>query len=113
MHDQLFRDHQSITVGSIKEKLSQYAQGIPHMNVPEFRNCLDSELSLGAVLQVMNLASAYEVTTTPTLFINGRRMSAVKGVEELRKLIQTADAEDQGGRKPKEPGSPGPPPKQP
>jgi predicted DsbA family dithiol-disulfide isomerase len=42
----------------------------------------------------MNLASANQITGTPTIFINGRRIEGVKDPAQLRQLIEDAKAEN-------------------
>jgi protein-disulfide isomerase len=97
IHDQLFRDQQSLTADSIKEDLVQYAHATPHLDFEAFRSCLNNEQSLGIVLQDINLALSYDVHSTPTVFVNGRQISTIRDAGELRKVIQSADTERQAG----------------
>ncbi|HZS57078.1 MAG TPA: thioredoxin domain-containing protein [Bryobacteraceae bacterium] len=56
----------------------------------EFQNCVDNQMSLGRVLRDLNLASANNISGTPTLFINGQRKQGIKDAAELRGLIAEA-----------------------
>ncbi len=58
-----------------------------------FQSCLDNEMSLVLVFRGMNLVSANNVQGTPTLFINGHRVSGVQDVNQLRQLILHAKEE--------------------
>jgi protein-disulfide isomerase len=93
LHDQLFANQQTITVDNIKERLSDYARESRMINTAEFKNCLDNELSLGLVFRDENLATANNVNGTPTLFVNGRRISGVKDAADLRMIIDQAEAQ--------------------
>jgi protein-disulfide isomerase len=98
MHDQLFRNQQAITVENIREKLLGFARATKGLDVPQFQNCLDNEMSLGLVYRDLNLASANNVNGTPTLFINGRRVGGIKDADELRQEVAQAER-DRGATK--------------
>jgi protein-disulfide isomerase len=51
-------------------------------------------MSLGLVFRDINLASANEVNSTPTLFVNGHRVAGVKDADDLRRLIAEAAKEE-------------------
>jgi len=87
IHDQLFDQQASITPQNIHEKLLAFAKSAKSLDLPEFQNCLDNQMSLGLVLRDLNLASANNISGTPTLFINGQRKLGIKDVAELRRLM--------------------------
>lgn len=91
VHDQLFENQASLTPENIKSKLVEYAKVSKKLDMQSFQQCMENEMSLGLVLKDMNLASAYQVNGTPTLFINGRRLQGVKDAAELRQLIAEAE----------------------
>ena len=90
IHDQLFDQQASITPQNIHEKLLAFAKSAKSLDVAEFQNCLDNQMSLGLVLRDLNLASANNISGTPTLFINGQRKQGIKDAAELRGLIAEA-----------------------
>jgi len=90
MHNQLFRNQATITTANVGEKLTQFAKQVPDLNIIEFQRCIDNQLSLGLVFQDQNLAATYEVTSTPTLFINGRKIPGIRDAEHFRELVQEA-----------------------
>jgi glutaredoxin len=61
------------------------------LDVPQFQNCLDNEMSLGLAYRDLNLASANNVNGTPTLFIDGRRVGGIKDADELRPEVAQAE----------------------
>lgn len=93
MHDEIFEHQSEITAANIKQKLVEYAQSTKPLNIKSFQTCLDNEMSLGLVFRDMNLASANNVDSTPTLFINGHHVPGVKDAHQLRDLIVEAKKE--------------------
>jgi protein-disulfide isomerase len=67
-----------------------YAASIKDLNISVFKSCLDNEMSLGLVLRDINLAESNQITGTPTIFINGRRIDGVRTAAELTALIDGA-----------------------
>jgi protein-disulfide isomerase len=92
LHDMLFENQASITSENISSKLLKYAALVKTIDKGTFRNCLENEMSLGLVLRDINLAASNQITGTPTLFINGRRVQGVKNTAELSSLIEEATA---------------------
>lgn len=92
LHDQIFHHQDTITPGNLKEKLTEFAKSIPSLDTKAFQKCVESGTSLGLVLQDTSLAAALNVEGTPTLFINGDRVSGVQSTAELRELIARARA---------------------
>lgn len=90
LHDLLFENQGDITQDNIKQKLVEYAKAAKDLDIKAFQSCLDNEMSLGLVFRDMDLASANEVTGTPTLFINGQRAQGVKDAAQLRELVAAA-----------------------
>jgi protein-disulfide isomerase len=90
MHDQIFLNQASISAENAKEKLSEFAKGINGLDQVGFQQCMDNGMSLGLVLRDMQLAEKFQVTGTPTIFINGRRVQGVEHAQALRELIQAA-----------------------
>src|SRR5690348_565714 len=93
MHDQLFKNQETITPDNIKSKLVEFARGVPTLQLEDFQNCLQNQMSLGLVLRDGDLASTNGVDATPTLFINGNRITGIKDEAQLRQLIREAEKE--------------------
>jgi predicted DsbA family dithiol-disulfide isomerase len=91
MHNKFFDGQAAINVENIKQKAAEYAQN-SKLNIDQFKSCLDNDLSLGIIFKDEDLASANNVTATPTLFINGKRVQGVKDEKELLALIKEAQA---------------------
>jgi predicted DsbA family dithiol-disulfide isomerase len=90
IHDQLFDHQTAITRENVHELLLDFAKSAKSLNLVQFQDCLDNQMSLGLVLRDLNLASANNVNGTPTLFINGQRIQGIKDASELRRLLAEA-----------------------
>ncbi len=101
VHDQLFENQPLITVANVKTKLLEFAATAP-LDVAALKECLDSQMSLGLVFQDLDLASAYGVRGTPTIFINGEKVQPPKDAEGLRRLIRDAQGRLDAERSPEE-----------
>ena len=93
MHDQIFQHQSEITADNIKQKLAEYTKNAKSLDIKSFQSCLDNEMSLGLVFRDMNLAAANNIDATPTVFINGHRVSGVKDAQQLRDFILAAKKE--------------------
>lgn len=65
LHDSLFENQAVLTEDNIRPKLLEFSRKIPSLDSQGFRNCLDSEMSLGLVLRDMNVAETDGVKVTP------------------------------------------------
>ncbi len=71
LHDVLFRSQQKITNENVSTEISTLAAAVPALDQKAFRECVDRQMSLGAVLRDKELAARVGVQATPTVFING------------------------------------------
>jgi protein-disulfide isomerase len=95
IHDQIFDHQHEVTPSNVKEKLVEYAQAAKSLDQKAFHTCVDNAMSLGLVFRDMDLAAANGVDGTPTVYINGHRVSGIKDADQFRKLI--AEVTTQGG----------------
>jgi protein-disulfide isomerase len=90
IHDKLFETQREITASNVREKLLAFAHETRTLDVAAFQTCLDNQLSLGLVFQDLDLASTAQVSGTPTVFLNGRRLTGVKDAAALRAAVVEA-----------------------
>lgn len=94
MHDALFANQEAITERTINDQLFRFAEATHKLDMAAFRSCMASDMSLGLVFADMNLADEYDVTSTPTVFINGRKVLGMTTYNALRQaVLQAADTE--------------------
>jgi protein-disulfide isomerase len=73
MYDYLYENQDVISAANAWDKVADYA-GQAGLNTATFKACLTSPEAAAAVEASIANAKRMEVTSTPTLFINGRRM---------------------------------------
>jgi len=82
MHDVLFAEQNSLSLGALKEKAKRIG-----LDTQAFDNCLDSGEGARAVDQDGEAGVALGLSSTPTSFVNGRYVNAALSFEELSALI--------------------------
>lgn len=93
LHDKVYRNQDVITAENVKDKLNEFAKAADGLDANAFKECMANSMSLGLVLRDMNLGEANQVSGTPTLFINGRKIEGVQNAARLRELIVQAHDE--------------------
>jgi protein-disulfide isomerase len=89
LYDFLFKSQQDITLENLKEK----AQGVVReagLDVGAFDNCFDNKTALPAVTADMKEAEALGVNSTPTFFINGRKLEGAVPYANFQSTINQA-----------------------
>jgi protein-disulfide isomerase len=84
-HDLLFKNQQALS----REQLEGYAKELK-LNLPELQQSLDSHTEKAAVDADVSLGEGVSVNGTPTLFINGKRVSNPTEFELVSKMIEEA-----------------------
>jgi protein-disulfide isomerase len=82
MHDVLFAEQNSLSLGALKEKAKRIG-----LDTQAFDDCLDSGEGTRAVDQDGEAGVELGLSSTPTSFINGRYVNAALSFEELSALI--------------------------
>lgn len=90
MHEQLF-DNQTAwsQLDDPTEKFDEYAQALK-LDMEQLKADLESDVVKDKVRA--DIASAREagVNSTPTLFLNGKELSNVRGIDQLKEAVETA-----------------------
>jgi len=84
MHDTLFANQQHLT----RADLVGYAKQIG-LNLPTFERALDQHTYRGVIERDLAEARGLGVATTPTFFVNGRRLVGPQGYASLGAVIET------------------------
>jgi protein-disulfide isomerase len=86
MYNGLFSGQSEINKDNLKDKASEIARNAG-LDVAKLEECLAGKQSKDAVDADMKEATALGVTSTPTFFINGRRLSGAQTRESFRQVI--------------------------
>jgi protein-disulfide isomerase len=89
MYGGLFMRQPEITKENLKEKASDVARE-SGMDVAKFQECLDGRRSLDAVKADQTEATSLGINSTPTFFINGRRMAGAPDAAGFKQMIDQA-----------------------
>ena len=82
-HDSLFGDQSRLDVASLKQR----AQALG-LNTSAFNTCLDSGKQADAIQKDKEDARKSGVSSTPTLFINGRLLAGNRPYADIREIIE-------------------------
>jgi protein-disulfide isomerase len=85
-HDWIFAHQQEITPENLKEKVLEFAAG-KGIDAAQLSKCIDSKATEEEVNKTKAEGLAVEVSSTPTLFVNGRRMVGTLQWPDLKRVI--------------------------
>ena len=82
MHDVLFAEQNSLSIGALKEKAKRIG-----MDAATFDHCLDSGAGVAAVQADGDAGVKLGLSSTPSSFVNGRFVNAALSYDEMSALI--------------------------
>ena len=82
-HDSMFGNQQALTVDDLKRRAVELK-----LNTAAFNSCLDSGKQSEPVKKDIAEGSKAGVTSTPTMFVNGRLLSGGQSYADLREVIE-------------------------
>lgn len=86
LHDKIFANQDRLSAENMDAELLRIAIN-SRIDIGRYRQCMDNQMSLGLVAKYIKAASLYEINGTPTVFINGKRVEAVRTLTELDMLV--------------------------
>lgn len=86
-HDWIFEHQSDITPENLKDKILDWAKGVKGIDAAQLGSCMDSKATEAEVVKDQADGRALKVDSTPTLFINGRRIAASIDWPTLRSII--------------------------
>jgi protein-disulfide isomerase len=85
-HDWIFQHQEEITPDNLKEKVLEFAAG-KGIDKDQLSKCIDSRATEEEVEKTKAEGKALEVNSTPTMFVNGRRMVGTLQWPDLKRVI--------------------------
>lgn len=85
-HDWVFEAQDKLTAENFRDKIMEFANQ-NDLDSLQLRQCLDTKATLAEVEKSVAEARELRVMSTPTLFVNGRRIPARIGWPELKQVI--------------------------
>jgi protein-disulfide isomerase len=82
MHDRMFANQAALAVPALK----QHAVALG-LDAAKFDACLDSGKHAASIAEDMKLGESLGVSSTPTIFINGRALIGAQPYEQFQAII--------------------------
>lgn len=86
VYHSLFKNQRDINQDNLKEKVTQFAKDAG-LDEAKFTQCFDSKASQAQVDKDLEEATAIGANSTPTFFINGRRLEGAQPFESFKSII--------------------------
>ena len=86
-HDWIFAHQGEITADNLKDKVMEWAKGQQDVDPLQLGQCMDAKATAADVDKDVAEGRALEITGTPTLFVNGRRIPQIIDWPTLRSII--------------------------
>jgi protein-disulfide isomerase len=85
-HDWIFEHQEEITPDNLKAKVLEFAAG-KGIDAAQLSKCIDSKVTEDEVDKTKAEGHSLEVNSTPTMFVNGRRMTGTLQWPDLKRVI--------------------------
>lgn len=86
-HDWIFDKQEEINPQNVKDKIVEWAKTQKDLNVGPLQSCIDTKATESEVDKDVAEGRALKVDSTPTLFINGRRVASAVDWPTLKSII--------------------------
>jgi len=86
-HDWVFQHQNDINPDTFKDKMQEWAKGEKAINADQFASCVETKATEAEVDKDIAQGHALGVDSTPTLFINGRRIASAAEWPTLKAII--------------------------
>ncbi len=87
-HDWIFEHQTEVNPENLNAKVLEFAKGRgKEMDVLQLTRCMETKATLAEVEKNMAEGQALSVSSTPTLFVNGRKLVGTTAWPELRRVI--------------------------
>jgi protein-disulfide isomerase len=87
-HDWIYEHQGDITKENLREKVLEFAKG-KEIDALQLGRCMDTRATEAEVNKSVKEAQEVHVMSTPTLFVNGRRLPSQVAWPDLRMIIDT------------------------
>jgi protein-disulfide isomerase len=86
-HDWAFAHQEAITPENLKDQVTGWAKGVKDVDVLKLGQCIDAKATAAEVEKEIAEGRALDVSGTPTIFVNGRRISQTIEWPNLKNII--------------------------
>lgn len=92
-HDFLFENQSTFTPANIQDRLTAFLKEEGNVDLAKFNECMRNHLPEDIISRDAELASEVGVQGTPTLFVNGRKLTGVLTLHQLDEAVKIAVTE--------------------
>ncbi len=85
-HDWIFENQKDVTVDNLKSKILDFAKD-KKLDALQLTRCMDTKATESEVDKSISEGHALNVASTPTLFVNGRRLVGSTAWPDLRRVL--------------------------
>ena len=85
-HDWMFEHQADVTAENLKEKVFEFGK-TRELNEQQLGSCIDTRATEAEVNRNIAEGKALQINSTPTLFVNGRKLVGQGGWPQLRQII--------------------------
>ncbi|MGB8132506.1 MAG: thioredoxin domain-containing protein [Candidatus Angelobacter sp.] len=89
-HDLLFSKQKAVTSQTLGAEIDGLIRGLPGVNRDEYAKCMASSYPNERLQQDLDLARSYNIHSTPTVFINGKRHGGFRDLAEFVSAVDLA-----------------------
>jgi len=86
-HDWIFDHQDELTISTLKGRILEAMKGKDGIDEAQLSSCIDSKSTEAEVQATRDLGHSLDVNSTPTMFVNGRRMGGTVRWEDLKRVI--------------------------
>jgi protein-disulfide isomerase len=86
-HDWIFAHQADITPENLKDKVMEWATGEKDIDVLKLGQCMDTKATEAEVDKNLAEGQALAINSTPTMFVNGRRIAVTVDWTTLRSIV--------------------------
>ncbi len=86
-HDWIFEHQTEITLENLSAKILEFAKD-KKVDSLQLSRCIETKATENEVNRTIEMGNALEVSATPTLFVNGRKLSGAVDWPDLKRIIE-------------------------
>lgn len=86
-HDWMFAHQSELTADNLHDKALAYTKGDRNLDLTALNACMSSPAARAEVDRTLAIGNALNITATPTMFVNGRRLVGALPLDELKLVI--------------------------
>ncbi len=84
----MFEHQQELTPQNLEKRVTTYARSLRNFDPSQFRGCLADKAAIAAIDRDVKFGEENGIDGTPTVFMNGQRVSNITSPEQILTLVR-------------------------